>query len=415
MKRVAIIGGGVSGIVSAKLLQDQYQVTIFEANSYLGGHTNTVEVKPGVSVDTGFIVLNDQTYPTFTRFLELLDVPIRYSDMSFGFHSKSRKLVYAGTGFNGFFADRLNLLRPKFYQFIFELKRFCKNSLSDLGDDRLLNLSLGEYLSSHKYTQEIIRDYILPIGASIWSTPSDQMLKFPALTFLNFFKNHGLLSLKNRPRWQTVVGGSQEYVKKFKQGFTGTILLDTPVKSVNRGDIGVSVTTNNSEEKFDYVIFALHADQILPILSNPSEDEHDCFSKWQYNYNRTVLHTDLSVLPTNSRAWASWNYNSEESIDGQVLSVTYDMNRLQGLNTQERYLVTLSPNHQIDPAKIIKEYDYYHPLYTNENLSTQSQIKSLNGKSNIFYAGSYLGYGFHEDAVASANSLASYFKVKALR
>ncbi len=414
MKRVAIIGGGVAGIVSAQLLQDSYQVTIFEANSYLGGHTNTVEVSPGIAVDTGFIVLNDQTYPTFTKFLEILDVPIRYSDMSFAFHSKSRKLAYAGTGLNGFFADRLNLLRPKFYRFLFELQLFCKNSSEDLRGNGLLELTLGDYLKSKKYSKTLINDYILPIGASIWSTPSIEMLKFPALTFINFFKNHGLLSLQDRPKWQTVVGGSQEYVKKFKQNFKGEILLDSPVELITRGDIGVTVKTISSEDKFDYLIFALHADQILPIFSNPSIEETNCFSKWTYNYNHTVLHTDLSVLPKNPRAWASWNYNAEETEDGQSLSVTYDMNRLQGLTTKERYLVTLSPNHQIDPRKIIKEYEYYHPLYTSESLLTQKIIKSFNGRSNIFYAGSYLGYGFHEDAVVSSNNLASHFKVKAL-
>ncbi len=414
MRKVAIIGGGVAGIVSAYLLQKDYNVTIFEANAYLGGHTNTIEIKPGLAVDTGFIVLNDQTYPTFTRFLNALDVPIRYSDMSFSFHSKSRKLAYAGTGLNGFFADRLNLFNPKFYRFLLELKAFCKNSTQDLIGNGLLGLTLGEYLKSKKYSYELIYDYVLPIGASIWSTPSEDMLQFPAFTFLNFFKNHGLLSLKDRPRWQTVVGGSQEYVKKFKETFSGEIILNARIENVTRGDIGVTVKTEDSEQKFDYLIFAVHADQVLPIFSNPSKEESYCFSKWQYNFNRTVLHTDISVLPKNSRAWASWNYNAEETKDGQNLSVTYDMNRLQGLTTKERYLVTLSPNHTIAPDKIIQEFDYYHPLFTSENLITQGQVKSLNGRSNVFYCGSYLGYGFHEDAVVSANNLASHFKVKAL-
>ncbi|MEX0596599.1 MAG: FAD-dependent oxidoreductase, partial [Candidatus Paceibacterota bacterium] len=306
------------------------------------------------------------------------------------------------------------LLKPTFYKFLFELKRFCQEANGALGKNELDGLSLGEFLNSRKFSKQLINDYVLPIGASIWSTPSNEMLRFPARTFLNFFKNHGLLSLKNRPRWQTVVGGSQEYVKIFQKSFLGEIKLNSPVKSVTRGEFGVTLNTKDVESQFDYLIFALHADQVLPIFTNPTSAEQSLFSKWSYNYNHTILHTDLSVMPDNKRAWASWNYHAENSSEGQSLSVTYDMNRLQGLETLERYLVTLSPNHEINPQKIIREYHYYHPLYTSDSLLTQEPIRQLNGQSAIFYCGSYLGYGFHEDAVVSANNLAKHFNVKEL-
>ena len=404
-KKIAIIGGGVSGIVSAYYLQDLYDVTIFEKNSYLGGHTNTIEIKDGPDsgtvVDTGFIVLNDKNYPNLHQFFKDLEVPVRFADMSFSFYSELDKFSYSGKTLNSFFADRKNLINPRFYRFIAEVMRFSKIAKKDLEKGIDNNLKMSEFLEHYNFSSDLIKNYVLPMGAAIWSTSSKGMLEFPALTLLNFFKNHGLLSLKERPRWQTVVGGSYAYVKKFQKIFKGDIKLETPVVSVSKQNERFQVVSDKGIEEYDIVISALHANRVQNVFKHLSKSTDEAFSVWQYNKNTTVLHTDLKSIAPKRSLWASWNYLEHVSTEDSLYT-TYYMNLLMGLKTKEEYFVTLNCPFELDPDKVIYSVEYEHPLYTPESLATQSKIKSLNGNDNLWFCGSYLGYGFHEDATKSA-------------
>jgi predicted NAD/FAD-binding protein len=410
---IAIVGGGVAGIVSAYLLQSKYQVTLFEQNKYLGGHTNTVEINhgddAGIAVDTGFIVLNDKTYPLFEKFLSRLGVPTRDSEMSFGFHCQTSGLVYAGNNLNGLFAQRRNIFNPKFYRFLFEIDRFNKNARKALTSHSVPDITLGEYLKLGHYSAYMVDNYLLPMAAAIWSTPTLQAADFPAQAFLNFFKNHGLLSFSDRPQWKTVVGGSYSYVKAFTAQFKGEIRLDAGVKKVARVEDGIElIFADNSRQKFDKAVLATHADQALNLLDQPTDDEYRLLSPWQYQKNYTVLHTDSSILPAQRSAWSAWNFTrATKESDSQPVFVTYYMNLLQGLTAKKHYCVTLNRHQDFQPGSVIAEFDYQHPQYTFSSLSTQAKLPQLNGQSNIWYCGSYFGYGFHEDAVRSAVAVGS--------
>ena len=409
--RIAVVGAGVAGVVSAHLLQNEHEVVLFEANDYIGGHTNTKLVPSGpdegTAVDTGFIVLNDKTYPLFHSFLADLDVPVRWSDMSFGYYCEDSGLQYAGTTVNGLFAQRKNLIDKRFWSFLSELRRFCKNSLKSrlhLSDD----ISLGNYLRSGGYSDYFVRHYLFPMAAAIWSAPSTEILNFPARSFLNFFHNHGLLSLSDRPRWQTVDGGSHRYVQKFLERFTGKVFLKTKIDQIVRDDQRVTIISNGGErDVFDSVVIATHADQALRLLAQPSEDELRLLGAWHYQKNHAVLHTDSSILPPLRRSWASWNYlRAREDVAQQPVAVTYYMNLLQGLDVIEDYCVTLNCVERIDPKKILFEMNYEHPQYNYSAVSSQAELKNLQGRANTYFCGSYFGYGFHEDAVRSAFEMA---------
>lgn len=429
--RIAVVGGGVAGITAAYLLDERYDVCLFEAGSYLGGHTNTITLAEGpdagVGVDTGFIVLNDKNYPLFHRLLERLDVSIRWSNMSFGFFDPQREFYYAGRGFNGLFAQRSNILRPSFYRFLAEVMRFGREGQCALDDDSVSTAeTLGAFLRRGRFSQAFIEDYLLPMGAAIWSTPELKVLDFPARAFLYFFRNHGLLSLKDRPRWQTVSGGSQTYVKKFAGVFGGSIRLSSPVLRVEREEQGCRVfTAEGGGESFDKVVFATHADQTLSMLAQPSEQEQSLLGAWHYQSNDTILHTDESLLPVCQRAWASWNYsggnyrgggnaslqNADETLSAPAV-LTYWMNLLQGLNTEKNYFVSLNSKDAIREDSIIARIDYLHPQYTTAAMDTQKALPELNGMNNSYFCGSYFGYGFHEDAVRSAVFVAREFGIE---
>lgn len=411
---VAVIGGGVAGIVSAWILQRTHDVSIFEKADYLGGHTNTVTVEDGpdegLAVDTGFIVCNDRTYPNFHEFLRQLGVPVRWSDMSFGFWDEVTGLQYAGTSLGGLFAQRRNALNPGFLGMLWDIRRFCTQALEDLEDrpEWLAGQTLGRYLRNGRYGRYMVHNYVLPMGAAIWSTAPGKMLRFPALTFVRFFKNHGLLSLKDRPRWQTVVGGSQSYVRAFKEQFTGNIELNARLEAVRRTEDGVVLReAGGAERTFDRVVLAVHADQVLPLLADPAEEERRLFGAWSYEKNRVLLHTDERVLPPRRAAWASWNYVRERQGDGKSLSATYHMNRLQGIESARQYCVTLNRQTPVADRHVLREIMYMHPLYTRESIATQKPLRELTGQGRTGFAGSYFGYGFHEDAVKSAVELAS--------
>ncbi len=337
VKNIAVIGAGIAGISSAHYLSKKYQVTLFEKSSVIGGHTNTFILNnspdAGLGIDTGFIVLNDQTYPNLHKFFDELKVPVRWSDMSFSYFSMKDNFAYSGAGLKGLFAEKKNIFNPKFYFFLSEIKRFCHLAKRDLEENNIGDISLAEYLAKHLFKADLIDRYILPMGAAIWSTAADVMLSFPARTFLNFFKNHGLLKLKDRPRWQTVVGGSHSYLKAFEKLFSGELVCDAKIKGIEKKYNSNTLHFESEESRdFDAVVIAVHADQVLKLLSNPSAEEVKYFSAWSYNKNHTVLHTDTQMLHKNKAIWAAWNYREDQQ---SKLSVTYQMNRLQGLNCEE--------------------------------------------------------------------------------
>lgn len=416
-EKIAVVGGGVSGIVSAYLLSRKFDVTLYEKNAYLGGHTNTIELKQGpdagLAIDTGFIVLNDKTYPNFHRFLEQLKVPVRFADMSFSFACQRSGLEYCSRTIPALFAQPTNLFNPRFLKMLYDVPRFWRVGAADLDSGFARQKTLRAWLEHHKLKGAVVSDYLIPISAAIWSSSDTQMLEFPAHTFLEFFRNHGLLGYLNQPRWQTVIGGSFSYVKAFKAQFAGTIKLGAAVRGVRRegGQIVVSEDSGQSQ-RYSQVVIAAHADQVLGLLENPLPIESELFSPWCYEVNHTVLHTDTSFLPRTRRAWGSWNYRREIGEDGsEPVSVTYYMNGLQGFEAQNHYCVTLNPRNPIDPSKIIYQVDYTHPSYTVEAIAARERMERELQASGIHFAGSYFGFGFHEDAVKSAVKMAERFDI----
>lgn len=407
--KIAIIGGGVSGISSAMLLQEKHEITLFEKNNYVGGHTNTilVEDEPNkkVAVDTGFIVCNDWTYPNLHKMFKKLKVAVRDTDMSFGFADEKTGYCYSGKNANGLFAQRKNIFNPRFWLLLKEVVRFNNHAKADLakGID-LSDTTMRDYLSSYSFSKHFILDYLVPIGGAIWSSSNKTMLDFPADLFLHFFKNHGLLNIVNRPQWQTVVGGSFAYIKKFRQQFKGAVHTDSPVKKVKRENGKAILILDDSKElEFDAVVFACHADEVLNILGDASSDEKNAFADWDYIPNHTVLHTDESVMPKNKRAWASWNFTQERNTPLEnPISLTYDMNNLQGLESKKNYFVSLNRINPIPKEHVLKEFSYKHPNFTVKTLASKKKIENLNGLNHTYFVGSYLGYGFHEDAVKSS-------------
>lgn len=416
---VAVIGGGVAGIVSAwELSKAGWSVALFEKDARVGGHTHTVVVSDGpdagTPVDTGFIVLNEKTYPGLHAFLAELGVKWRWSEMSFGYHDAGSGLQYAGTTISGLFAQRGNLLSPSFWSVVAGIARFGRSASADLETGALDALTLGEYLRSRGFSRAFVDHYAAPMGGAIWSTGLGEMMDFPARTFARFFKNHGLLSLVDRPRWQTVVGGSHSYVKAFLARFPGRVERGAGVESLRRlPGGGVEVRAHGREpERFDRAVVACHADEALALLADPSDAEKRVLGAWHYLDNRTVLHTDESFMPPNRRAWAAWNYKREQGEDGSSgVSVTYDMNRLQGLRSSRRYLVTLNPRREPRPGSILRDLNYKHPAYGFSAIRSQAELPSLSGVRDTWFAGSYHGYGFHEDAVRSALTVARNFEL----
>ncbi len=414
---IGVIGAGVAGIVAAFLLQRKHKVTLFEKNNYFGGHTNTIVIDAGpdarTPVDTGFIVCNDRTYPLFQAFLSQLGVSLRPSDMSFSYTCGQTGLTYASRNFNALFAQRRNLFRPGFWGLLLEILRFNHQTQKKLSAGLMREDTLGEYLKREHFSERLIEQYLIPMGAAIWSTPDRKMMDFPAESFARFFENHGLLSLTDQPRWYCVDGGSHSYVKAFLNSFRGTAIRNCGVSAVARTESGVVVCrADGTEERFDRVVIATHADEAYALLTDPSEEETRLLSPWEYSENHTVLHTDVSVLPSNRRAWASWNYVRESHIVSDVpVTVTYYMNRLQCLATERHYCVTLNPGAAFSPQHLLREIRYRHPMYTFESLATQKELPNLNGCNNTYFCGSYFGYGFHEDAVRSAVKVGAAFGV----
>lgn len=404
---IAIIGSGITGLSAAWLLHDKYDVTLFEKNDYLGGHTHTHDVTESdkhLAIDSGFIVYNEKNYPNLVGLFEHLNVETQATDMSFAFSMNQGQLEYAGSGLRGMFAQPSNLISPKHWKLLKEIVRFNKTAhaqLSQLENEKSYDYTLGEFLDKNNFSIDLQNHYLLPMAAAIWSCPVDTMHSFPAFSFLRFFANHGLIDLQNRPQWRSVVGGSREYIRKMMPVLDNHIKLKDGAKTVIRDNKNVSVICNDETLQYDKLIFACHADEALQLLQNPSAQEQEILGCFQYQENITYLHSDESLMPKRRKAWCSWNYlaqSGREASESKV-TATYWMNNLQNLDTEKDYLVTLNPFTEIDQNKVIKKMIYHHPVFNREAMFAQTRLDNLQDQQNSYFCGSYAGYGFHEDAL----------------
>lgn len=409
--RIAIIGSGIAGNVAAYKLRDNYDITVYEAADYVGGHTNTVEVQEGdrvLAIDTGFIVFNDRTYPNFIRLLEEIGQPWQDSEMSFSVHKAGGQLEYNGSSLNGLFARRSNMLRPSFHRMVRDILRFNRDAFIAISRMRASS-TLGDYLEAGRYSREFRDDYLVPMAAAIWSAEPGAVLEMPAGFLVRFFKNHGLLQLDDRPQWRVVKGGSREYVKHLVHGHRDRIRLNSPVQAVRRVANGVEITTaEGGHEWYDYVFMACHSDQALNMLEDPTKAEREVLGAIRYQDNEAVLHTDVTVLPRRKRAWAAWNYFVPTDRQHHV-TVSYNMNILQGLRSQQTYVVTLNDAARIADDKVIRRIQYQHPMYSREAVAAQLRQAEVNS-DRLFYCGAYWRNGFHEDGVVSALAAIKHFE-----
>ena len=411
--KIAIIGGGISGLTVAHLLHEEHDLTLFEANDYVGGHTHTHEIEAEGRrwrVDSGFIVYNEKTYPNFIKLLRRLKVVSQKSSMGFSVKAPYKKLEYSGVSLNALFAQRKNLFRFSFYVMIKDILRFnsvAKSKLDGLDE----SMTIKEFLKQNKFSKYFEENYIIPMGAAIWSTAAEKTIEMPAVFYIRFFQNHGLLQINNRPQWRVIKNGSKSYIEKIKVGFEKQIKLSTPVKKIIRYKDKVEIFFGKNGEhsnKFDKVIIATHSDQALQMLEEPSAKEKEILGSLPYQENEALLHTDESILPRKKQTWSSWNYLLNEDSKGPV-ALTYSMNILQSLTARTQFLVTLNSSENIDSNKILKKLIYQHPLFTVEGVRLQKEKHLINGKKNTFYCGAYWGNGFHEDGVVSALDVCKFF------
>lgn len=410
--KIAIIGSGIAGLTSAYLLNRNHAISVFEAGDWIGGHTHTVDVQVDgqrYAVDTGFIVFNDWTYPNFIRLLGKLGVGFKATEMSFSVSDPASGVEYNGHSLNSLFAQRRNLLSPRFWGMVRDILRFNREALNDLNQRRIASdMTLGDYLKANAYSERFIQHYIVPMGAAIWSMSLNDMLGFPLQFFVRFFKNHGLLSVSDRPQWCVVEGGSSSYVAPLTESFKQHIRLNCAVSRVERDGDGVTVHSAAGTERFDKVIFACHSDQALALLAAPTHSEQEILGALPYADNDVVLHTDTRLLPKRPLAWASWNYRLGGPLD-QPAAVTYDMNILQGIQSDTTFCVSLNQTAAIDPSKILARYTYAHPQYSLAGMAAQARWEELLGANHSYFCGAYWANGFHEDGVVSALRVAREF------
>ena len=408
--QIAIVGSGIAGLTAAYRLASVADITVFEQNDWIGGHTHTVDVEiegRHTAVDTGFIVFNEWTYPRFLNLLGELGLSPQHTDMSFSVTSETTGIEYAGNNLSTLFAQRRRLLSPSYYRFLLDIMKFNRLAIADLEHGRLSTTqTLGDYLKQHGLGALFRSHYLLPMAAAIWSSDLDEVDQMSVLFFIRFFKNHGLLSVTHRPQWFTLPGGSRSYVAPLTAGFRDRIRVSTPVRSVEANADGVRLCTANESHQFDGVVMAAHSDQSLDLLKSPTETMRRVLSGIPYAENDVVLHTDRSQMPQSRRAWASWNYQIQSQKDGIGAVVTYDMNRLQNLTGPDQFFVTLNNTAKIDPARVIGQWSYAHPQFGPDSLNVQSQIQDANHGQRVVVCGAWCRNGFHEDGVVSGENAA---------
>jgi len=406
--RIAVIGTGISGMSAAWLLQKTHDITVYEKGQWIGGHSNTVDAvftnhgkRQTIPVDTGFIVYNERTYPNLTAMFDHLGVATQASDMSFSASVNDGAFEYSGYSLRTMLAQKRNLIRPRFWNMVWDIMRFFREAAADAMLEKNRGLSLGEYLSENGYSEAFLRDYLLPLGGAIWSASLRDMRAYPLESFVRFFKNHGLLEAKqkNRPQWRTVTGGSRSYVSRLTADFAGRIITNCWVKAVRRAPDHVDlILDDGSKHVFDHVVIATHSDQALEMLTDPSARERTLLGAIRYERNRAVLHSDATLMPKRRRAWASWNYISAAgNTDTQLVCLTYWMNLLQNIDDRHPLFVTLNPHRE--PRAQHAAFEYDHPIFDHAALEAQRQLWSLQGVKRTWFCGAYFGHGFHEDGL----------------
>lgn len=409
--KIAVIGSGISGIGCAYLLSQKYQVTLFEKNKSLGGHTHTHVIATGpdqgTGIDMGFIVLNDRNYPNLIKLFQHWEIKLQKSSMSFSYEDLNQNLYFGSRFPQGIFASAKARQSMPFYKMLFEILKFNQQVPKFLKkhSQNQFALTVKDFLDKNSYSVFFRKHYLYPTAAAIWSCPDSEIEQHPAHALFEFFQNHGLLSLFHRPQWFTVAGGSHSYLKRFQTLFSGKIVLESQISGIERHDENVEIQfSNQSPQRFDYVVLATHADEALQLLNKPSPEEKNLLGAFRYSHNLTVLHTDEKVMPKDQRIWSSWNYQRQkESLShAHKITLSYGMNRLQNLKTQKQYFVTLNPAQKIDPEKILSTQAFTHPIFDEAALKSQKGIEALNGTRRSYFAGAYLGNGFHEDGLCSA-------------
>lgn len=408
--RIAVVGSGIAGLSAAWLLSKRHDVTLIEAEARPGGHSNTVDARASgraVPVDTGFIVYNTASYPNLIALFQHLGVETAATDMSFAVSLDAGRYEYAGSSVTSLFGQPSNLLRPSHWRMLADVLRFFREAPDLARNDTDPDLTLGDYLASSGYCDAFVTRHILPMAAAIWSTPSRDVLRFPAAAFVRFFMNHGLLQVSNRPQWRTVVGGSRAYVRRLLDDFDGEVVLGDPVERIVRSAGKVTIATARGERQFDDCVIATHADDALALLTDATADERRLLGSFRYARNRAVLHTDPSLMPERRRLWSSWNYLGAGSGQDATLAVTYWMNKLQPLGSDAPELfVTLNPSRGIGARDTVASFDYAHPMFDAAAMRAQRQLWRLQGARNTWFCGSYFGYGFHEDGLQSGLAVA---------
>lgn len=415
MKKIAIIGTGIAGLTSAYLLNKEHDITVFEANDYIGGHTATKDVTvdgKAYAIDTGFIVFNDWTYPNFNKLMNILGVNAQATEMSFSVKNHAQNLEYNGNTINSLFAQRRNILRPRFWRIVRDILKFNKLCKSDDAVQHAeKGVTLYDYIQHHNLSTDFSQNYILPMCAAIWSMTLEDSKSFPLTFFLQFFNNHGLLNITDRPQWYTIIGGSREYIAPLTESFKDKIKLNTPVTRVIKQDGQFHVTANEQTETFDDVVFACHSDQALAMLAEPTPTQVEILGDIGYAMNEVVLHTDTSVLPKRPLAWASWNYliKGEPGEENAPASLTYNMNILQRIQSDTTFCVTLNNTDALDPDKILGKFHYAHPQFSPTMVAAQNRRDEINAAGNGYFCGAYWYNGFHEDGVRSALDVCRHF------
>ena len=412
MEKLAIIGTGIAGMGCGHLLHKKFDITLFDKNDYIGGHTNTISVDEEgapVHMDTGFMVFNYQTYPHLTKMFAEINAPVKKTSMSFSVQHVPSGLEYCGSGLNGLFAQRRNIFNWRYIKMLKQISRFNEESVKILDDARYQNYSVREYINEFGYGEDMLWKYLIPMSSAVWSTPMELMLEFPIVTLIRFFKNHGFLGLNTQHQWYTLINGSESYKKILIAPFKDRFHVNSGVKAVTRTGGGVQLRTEKGElHNFDRVIIAAHGDEALAMLCEPTADEKRLLSCFRYQENIAAVHTDESVMPKTKSTWSSWNYRIEEKNGKPVPTTIYWMNSLQGVSDKKNYFVSINPiEGSVDPKKLIRSINYTHPLFDVPAMNAQKELHKLNESGPIYFCGSYFRYGFHEDAYMSAVELCS--------